>query len=87
MLPKSLSCAVRPKVPPVLLTDDEFLDGSDEPGVLGVGLDARSMRGGRSGTPELNSDLLNNIQTILTTHFVQRQLVEFHTTAVHQSAY
>lgn len=50
LLPNNRSWADRPRVPPVL----EFLDGSDEPGVLGVvvfgGFDARSIRGGKSGT-------------------------------------
>lgn len=55
-LPKSLSWAERPKVPP-LLTDDELRDGSDDPGVLGGncidgGFEALSIRGGRSGTAE-----------------------------------
>lgn len=50
LLPNSRSWADRPRVPPVL----EFLDGRDEAGVLGLvvlgGFDARSIRGGRSGT-------------------------------------
>lgn len=47
---------MRPNVPPLLLTDDEFLDGSDEPGVLGgieFGFDVLSIRGGKSGTSKI----------------------------------
>jgi hypothetical protein len=40
-------------VPPLLLTDDEFRDGNDEPGVLELGFDVLSILGGKSGTPKI----------------------------------
>lgn len=47
---------------PPLLTEDELRDGKDEPGVLGGncidgGFEARSTRGGKSGTAKRNSEI------------------------------
>lgn len=52
-------------MPPVLLTEDEFRDGTDEPGVLGVGFDVRSIRGGSSGIADFKININKSLNIFI----------------------